>query len=172
MSTLGGFKKETAKIILDVVQYLRESGFVIPRPGRGEQFVPPEAPIYIRNDTGEVVPPFACLQTTGTVDTGGQNYITVDKPVDTTGDAGGYLFNGIAPIEVGGYGIAHDGPVVRMLTDGSAIACGDLWDPVVDSFEVAPEIANGGAVRWPATGIGFRSRVERLKGRSMPHRGQ
>jgi len=135
--TLGGFKKETAQIILDVVQYLRESGFVIKRPGRGEQFVPPDAPIYVRNDSGVEIPAFGCVQVTGTVEAGGQNYVTVDKPVDATGDAGGYLFNGVAPIEVGGYGIAHDGPVVRMLTDGSAVACGDMWQPVVNSFLVS-----------------------------------
>lgn len=136
--TIGGFKKETAQIILEVVSYLRESGFVIPRPGRGEQFVPPDAPIYIRNDSGVEIPAFGCVQVTGTVEVSGQNYITVDHPVDATGDAGGYLFNGVAPIEVGGYGIAHDGPVVRMLTDGSAVACGEMWQPVVNSFLVSP----------------------------------
>lgn len=147
MTNLGGFKKETAQIILDVVQYLRESGFVIQRPGRGSQFVPPEAPIYIRNDTGEEIPPFGCVQVTGAVDDGGQNYITVDKPVDATGDAGGYLFNGVAPIEIDGYGIALDGPVVRMLTDGSTVTCGDFWRPVVNSFEVEP-----GGVMFSAIG--------------------
>lgn len=135
---VGAFTPETAKIILDVVRYLRNSGYIIDQPGRGNQFIPPQAPIYIRNDTGEEIPPFACLQVTGTVDSGGQNYVTVDKPVDTTGEAGWYLFNGIAPIATGDYGIGHDGPLVRMLTDGSTVTCGDSWQPQVDSFEVAP----------------------------------
>jgi len=134
--TLGAFKKETAETILAVVRYLKESGFVIDRPGRGQQFIPPQAPIYVRNDSGEEIPPFACMQTNGAVDAGGQNYIKVVKPVDDTGAAGKYLFNGIAPIETGGYGIAHDGPLVRMLTDGSAITCGDSWKPDVGQWSV------------------------------------
>ena len=109
------------RIVLDVVKYLKASGFVIDRPGRGSQFIPPEAPIYFRNDSGEEVPPFACMQCTGTVEYGGQNYVKINKPVDDSGDAGGYLFNGIAPVESGGYGLAHDGPFVRMLTDGSTL---------------------------------------------------
>lgn len=136
--TLGGFKKETAQIILDVVQYLRENGFVIKRPGRGEQFVPPDAPIYVRNDSGEEIPPFACMQTSDTVDTSGQNYVVVVKPVDDDGSSGKYLFNSIAPIEVDGYGVSYAGPLVRMLTDGSAITCGDSWQPEVGEWAVTP----------------------------------
>jgi len=139
VSSIGAYTPETARLILATVRYLRESGFVIERPGRGEQkFRPADAPIYIRNDTGETIPPFACLQVTGAVDTGGQNYITVDKPVDQTGVAGKYLFNGIAPVEVDGYGLAHDGPLVRMLTDGSTVTCGDSWQPDVGEFSVIP----------------------------------
>jgi hypothetical protein len=123
------------------VRYLKASGFVIEPDGRKPQFVPPDAPIYVRNDSGEEIPPFACLQTTGTVDIGGQNYVTVDKPIDDTGDAGWYLFNGIAPIPATGtniYGIAYDGPLVRMLTDGSAIVCGEKWQPDVGQWAIIP----------------------------------
>lgn len=134
--TLGAFRKETAETVLAVVRYLKESGFVIAPPGRRQQFVPPDAPIYVRNDSGEEIPPFACLQTTGTVDAGGQNYIKVNKPVDDTGTAGRYLFNSIAPIEIGGYGIAYAGPLVRVLTDGSTITCGDSWQPDVGQWAV------------------------------------
>lgn len=126
------------RIVLDVVKYLKASGFVIDRPGRGSQFIPPEAPIYFRNDSGEEVPPFACMQCTGTVEYGGQNYVKINKPVDDSGDAGGYLFNGIAPVESGGYGLAHDGPFVRMLTDGSAVTCGDGWQPDIGEWAVIP----------------------------------
>lgn len=127
------------RLILDVVKYLKASGFVIDRPGRGNQFVPPEAPLYFRNDSGEEVPPFACMQCTGTVEYGGQNYITIDKPVDDSGDAGGYLFNGIAPVEIGGYGLAHDGPLVRMLTNGATVTCGEGWKPDIGEWAVIPD---------------------------------
>lgn len=138
MTKVGVFSPENARIVLDVVRYLRESGFVIQPPGRGSQLIPPATPIFFRNDSGEAVPPFACMQTTGTVESGGQNYITIDKPADTDGSAGWYLFNGIAEVEIDGYGVAHDGPLVRMLTDGSAVSSGDKLQPQVSAWEVEP----------------------------------
>jgi hypothetical protein len=132
---LAGFSRDNAKLILDVVRYLRANGLVGPPSDRGQQRFPPQAPIYVRNDSGVEIPAFACLQTTGTVEYGGQNYITVDKPSDTDGTSGGYLFNGQAPIEIGGYGIAHDGPVVRMIC-GDTIASGDSLTPIVNDWEV------------------------------------
>jgi len=132
---LAGFSRDNAKLILDVVRYLRANGLIGPPPGRRQQTFPPQAPIYVRNDSGVEIPAFACLQTTGTVEASGQNYITVDQPADTTGAAGGYLFNGQAPIEIGGYGIAHDGPVVRMICSDT-IASGDALIPIVNDWEV------------------------------------
>ncbi len=133
--TYGLFKADTAKLVLETVRYLRQNGFVLD-PSRSNTAILRETPIYVRNDSGLAIPPFACMQTTGTVEAGGQNYITVDQPADVTGDAGGYLFNGIAEIEIGGYGIAHDGPVVRMAHDGSVINNGDALSPVVNDWEV------------------------------------
>jgi len=135
VTLLGGYKKETAEMILEVVRYLKDSGYVIERPSRGQQLLmPPDTPIYIRNDADVEIPAFGCVQTTGAVDYGGQNYITVAKPVDNDGTAGKYLFNSRAPIAVGEYGIAYAGPLVRVLTDGSSVVCGDQWQPVVNSF--------------------------------------
>ena len=136
MRRVGIYTPETAKVIFEVVKYLRNSGFVVPRPGREDQFVPPDAPIYVRNDTGEEIPPFACLQTDGTVEDTGQNYVKVVKPRDTSGEQGWYLFNGIAPIEIGGYGIAYDGPQARMLTNGTTITNGERWAPIVNDFTI------------------------------------
>jgi hypothetical protein len=124
------------RTIMEVVNYLRVSGFTITPPGGGLRTVPQSTPIYVRNDSGAEIPAFACLQTTGTVEAGGQNYITVDQPVDTTGAAGGYLFNGQAPIEIGGFGIAHDGPLCRMLTDGATLSSGDKCRPVVGEWYI------------------------------------
>jgi len=139
VTLLGGYKKETAEMILEVVRYLKDSGYVIQRPGRGQQMLmPPESPIFIRNDAGAILPAFGCVQVTGTYEQGGQNYVTVAKPVDDTGDSGQYLFNSRAPVAVGDFGIAFDGPLVRMLTDGSPIVCGEPWKPVANSFLVSP----------------------------------
>jgi hypothetical protein len=167
---LAGFSRDNARLILDVVRYLRANGLIAPGGDRGQQTFPPQAPIYVRNDSGVEIPAFACLQVTppGTVEAGGQNYITVDQPADTTGAAGGYLFNGQAPIEIGGYGIAHDGPVVRMLHTGSPVS-GDRMIPVVASWSVAiglgPFVAIGDDDIEPNVIRGFitPSQPERLK---------
>lgn len=141
MTQIGGYSPETARMILDVVKYLKASGFVIDASrGNGQTIHPPEL-IYVRNDSGEEIPPFACMQSTGTVEEGGQNYIKVDKPVDVTGMAGEFLFNSIAPIPASGnnkYGVAQAGPVARMLTDGSTVTSGGLWSPEVDEWAVIP----------------------------------
>lgn len=133
---IAGFSVADARMILEVARYLRANGFVVPQPSRGQQFIPPAASIYVRNDSGVVVPPFACMQTTGTVEDGGQNYITIDQPVDTTATAGAYLFNGLQEIEVGGKGIAHDGPLCRVLTDGTALSSGDKCQPAVGEWYI------------------------------------
>lgn len=135
---IAAFKPETAKVILDVVNYLVAAGFVDKPGSRSPQFIPPQAPIYIKNDTGEEIPAFGCVQISGTVEDGGQNYLEVVKPVDTSGTAGWYVFNGLQPIEIGGFGIAYDGPLARMLTDGSAIVSGEKWGPTVGSFAIEP----------------------------------
>ena len=133
---VAGFSRKNAEIILETVRYLRANGLIVPQSGRGRQFIPPLAPIYVRNDSGEEIPAYACLQTTGTVEDGGQNFITVDQPVDNTGDAGPYLFNGQEPIEIGGFGIAYDGPLTRMLTDGATLSSGDKCRPVVAEWYI------------------------------------
>jgi hypothetical protein len=165
---IGVTSPEMMRTIMEVVNYLRASGFTIMPPSGGMRTVPQSTPIYVRNDSGVEIPAFACLQTTGTVEAGGQNYITVDQPADTTGTAGGYLFNGIAPIEIGGYGIAHDGPVVRMLHTGSPVS-GDRMIPVVASWSVAiglgPFVAIGDDDIEPNVIRGFitPSQPERLR---------
>lgn len=142
MDPVAGFRPDTARTILEVVNYLKQNGFVLPAGRRVSQTIEPTTPIYVRNDSGEEIPPFACMQSTGTVEAGDQNYITVDKPTDTTGDGGPYLFNGNLAIPAAGqgdnYGIGHDGPVCRMLTDGTSASAGDAFDPVIDSWAIAP----------------------------------
>ena len=132
---IAGFSRKNAEIILETVRYLRANGFITPRGTRGQRTAA-ETPIYVRNDSGEEIPAYACLQTTGTVEDGGQNFITVDQPVDNTGDAGAYLFNGQEPIEIGGFGIAYDGPLTRMLTDGASLTSGDKCRPVVGEWHI------------------------------------
>lgn len=134
---VGAMQPSTAKIVVDVVRYLRANGFVVDR-GRHSAFNPPQAPIHIKNISGEEIPAYACMQAVGTLEKGGQNYVEVDKPADVDGTSGWYLFNGIAPVETEGFGIAHDGPFARMLTDGSSINAGDRWQPTVNAWTIEP----------------------------------
>jgi hypothetical protein len=136
---IGVTSPEMMRTIVEVVRYLRSSGFIISTPLKGVRNIEQATPIYVRNDSGVAVPPFACLQATGTVEAGGQNYITIDQPADTTGDAGPFIFNGLAEIAATGdqrYGIAHDGPLCRMLTNGTAMTSGDKARPVVNQWYI------------------------------------
>jgi hypothetical protein len=78
------------------------------------------------------------MQVVGTVEFGGQNYLTVDKPIDGTGTAGWFVFNGPNAIASGDFGVAYDGPLCRMLTDGSTVTAGALWGPVASQWTIAP----------------------------------
>jgi len=127
---------DSARLVLQVVRYLKQSGFVIGRPGRGSRFTAPETMVFVRNDSGEEIPAFGCMQVNGTVEAGGQNYLKVVKPADTTGKAGKYLFNDLAPIEIGGYGLAQSRFVHRALTNGDTITLGAKWAPIASSWEV------------------------------------
>lgn len=132
---VGAFTPSTAKIIADVVRYLRANGFIVDR-GRASSFIPPTGPVHVKNTSGEEIPAYACMQAVGTLEKGGQNYVEVNKPADVDGASGWYLFNGIAPIEADGFGIGHDGPFVRMLTDGSSVNAGDKWQPTVGAWTI------------------------------------
>ena len=136
---IGVTSPEMMRTIVEVIRYLRSSGFIISTPLKSVRNIEQATPIYVRNDSGVAVPPFACLQATGTVEAGGQNYITIDQPADTTGDAGPFIFNGFAEIAATGdqrYGIAHDGPLCRMLTNGTAMTSGDKARPVVNQWYI------------------------------------
>jgi hypothetical protein len=93
-------------------------------------------PHYFKNVSGETVPAFACIQVTGTTESGGQNFLLGDKPADGNGDAGWYVFNGACAVPVGEKGVCHDGVIVRALTEGSP-AAGDKVSPQADSWYVA-----------------------------------
>jgi hypothetical protein len=138
MARFGVYSPDTARMILDVVKYLKESGFVVDKGRENAQAIAPSEPIYIRNDSGATIPAWGCVQASGTVDAGGQTYVKVTKVVDILASAGPYLFNTFSEIPNGEYGIASDGPVCRMLTDGSAVTCGDRWKPVVGAYTVTP----------------------------------
>ena len=134
---IGVFTPAQRNDVLAVVKdYLTRTGLLSRNVGQQSYNQP--LPVYVSNVSGVAVPSFACMQVTGTVEYGGQNYVTVTRPADTTGAAGLYLFNGFEEIEIGGYGVAQDGPLVRVLTSGAAITCGANWQPTVAQWYASP----------------------------------
>lgn len=133
------FPVEVAKEMLRVYRQLQASGLlgrdtiesIVRRVPRSV-----ETPVFFRNDSGYEVPPYACLQVTGTVESGEQNYCTIDKPADTDATSGEYLFNGHFAVPDGEYGTAQSGRLVRAIKSEGESTAGDKWNPVVDDWTI------------------------------------
>jgi len=100
-----------------------------------------ETPVFFRNDSGEEVPRYACMQVTGTVESGGQNFCTIDKPADTDASSGEYLFNGheVVPAPTDSdakYGTSQGGRLVRAIKASGTSTAGDKWNPVVGDWTI------------------------------------
>jgi len=130
----GVFTTEQAKRVWDATMRVEREL----RGGKASEsvYVPP--PIYFRNDSGYTIPPYGCIQKTGTYDEiGGQNYITVERPIQlTSAIIGPFLLNGPREVEDGEFGIAQSGPIFRAITDGTTLTVGTRIGPLASSFEV------------------------------------
>ena len=140
MSRIAGLSPDDARMVLRICRQVMESG-ILEKKNR----IPPRVILdtiepyhVVRNTSGEAIPPFGCMQMVGTSEIGGRNYLDVDQPADSDGTAGGFLFNGPNEIEIGGNGIGFAGPVVRALSDGTAVSAGQLWSPQATSWQIAP----------------------------------
>lgn len=129
--------KQLAMDLEKIAEHYRANG-LLGSPARTSEPIINQRMVYVRNDQAEAAPPYACMQVTGTVEVGGQNYLIVEKPADADGTAGWYVFNGPSEIAQDDFGIAFDGPLCRMLTDGTTITAGGVWGPVAASWELAP----------------------------------
>jgi hypothetical protein len=94
--------------------------------------VSPHRAFVLNSDTYEAIPPFACMQITGTQIYGGRTVITVEKPTTIDGE---YLFNSPYPIEAGKAGWAYRFGVVVMLGQPPSEA-NVSFQPIIDSWEV------------------------------------
>lgn len=143
MAEIGAYSPETARMVLEVVKYLKASGFVL-ASGQKPPIAPDiRTPIYVRNDSGSTIPPYGCMQAIGTVEYGGQNLLTVDIPADTTGDAGPFLFNSHHEIPDGEMGIATNDVCVRAISADTD--AGTLLAPTTSDFELE-ESSTGGFI--------------------------
>lgn len=135
MADYGFFSPTTAQQILADLKLLKSAVF-----GNGAVNNPQltATPIYVHNTTAEEIPAYGCMQCTGTEVIGNRTYIQVSKPADSTGEAGGFLFNSPRAIPADGNGVAFAGPHVRAMGDGSTATAGDRWAPQASDWEIAP----------------------------------
>lgn len=138
MADFATFSPQDAREILRVMREIRASG-ILTSLGRGLPTFSPRGFEYVQNESGEEIPPFACMQMVGTAESGGQNYVEVNQPADSTGAAGGFVFNGPTAIEIGGKGVGFAGPVVRALGDGSAVSAGARWSPEASEWAITTD---------------------------------
>jgi hypothetical protein len=94
--------------------------------------VSPHRVFVLNSETYEAIPPFACMQITGTSLYGGRTVITVEKPTTLDGE---YLFNSPYQIEAGAAGWAYRFGVVVML-GAAPSAANAIYQPIVSSWEI------------------------------------
>jgi len=92
--------------------------------------------VFVRNDSGETIPAYGCMQVTGTDVVAGRTVVTVNKPFE---DDGEYLINSQFEIpaigeESEGVGWAYRFGVVIFL--GSPPAGPTQYRPIVNSWEI------------------------------------
>ena len=130
------FDDATSRDLIAIVRQWRSGklaslGSSLSQPHSFQELLP-----FVSNDSGEAIPPYACMQVTGTVELGSKNYLVVDKPADTDGSAGAFLFNGPREIADGEEGLAQLGPVLRAIKDTGTVTGGDRWIPVIDEWYI------------------------------------
>lgn len=135
------FDERTAADLIKIVRHFRRTGLIGDGMSGMSAVLNPPTPYYVHNDSGETIPAYACMQVTGTEEIGDQNFLLVDKPVDTNGDAGSFLFNGPREIADNEEGIAQFGPVVRAFKDTGTVTAGEHWIPVSGQWYIAQDDA-------------------------------
>lgn len=132
----GIYTEEIAKEVLRVVRQLQSSGSVgsgftedINKKNGDSQ----PGGIFVYNDSAEIVPAFAFMQATTTLNEDGRSYIKIKKPIDSTILRCPLLINGPTEIPIGGYGMAQNGPVYRLKCE-SAPVVGDRMGPTTGEW--------------------------------------
>ncbi len=132
--------------------------------GTGAAYYQRIRPLHVRNDSGEIIPPFAVMRITGEATVSGMAVYTVSKP--NTAFQRRYLVNGPAAIKVGAIGQCNDGHFVDLdITYSSGVAnygpTPNAWKVVADryGFELLKTPTASGkyrAVHKPINAILFR----------------
>ena len=101
-----------------------------------EQLQQPEDPIFFRNDSAQTIPPYGLMQVQTTLDVAGSyNLALVQRPIHSSLLRSPLLINGDYEVLTGGYGMAQNGPVYRLLHDGAhTYVAGDRLGSLTATF--------------------------------------
>ena len=135
----GAYSPATAKMILDVVNYLKSSGLVTSDGKRGYLNYPLPQLTRFRNDSGETIPAYALMQIQGTAELYDRTYHLVSKYNE--GSFGGFLFNSKREVENGKTGVAQTVIHPLALGNGGTATLGQLWGASSGSWALTK---NGG----------------------------
>lgn len=99
-------------------------------------FLPETEPITFRNDSGETIPAYACVQLFSTADESDRNIFVAKKPVTTTSaHVDQFVFNNEFEVAIDAYGTAQSGPVFRAIKTASLVS-GARVGPVNSSWKI------------------------------------
>lgn len=115
---IGTFSASQAREVWETTKLLRSSG-LLRNLSKIEQVEPAIYPVYFRNDSGEAIPAYGCMQVDGMVVEADRAFIKVVKPDRTDGN---YIFNHDRIAEDGKYGMCLPWGIVKMLGDGQSEA--------------------------------------------------
>lgn len=130
------FEPGLAKEMLATFNAIKAKGLLEPdleakvlRGNPVRQVTHQQPPIFVRNDSGETIPPYSFMQMTGTVNvTDSFCYVTVRKPIHSTILHCPMLFNSMYSIANGDYGVAQNGPVYSLKCEAIPVL-GDRMGP-------------------------------------------
>lgn len=135
MDQIGVFSPEQARLLWQDYQARQQLASQLTKnyPQRRPLDEPSPHRVFVLNsDSYEAIPPYACMEVTGTQVYAGRTVITVEKPTTLDGE---YLFNSPYQIEAGAAGWAYRFGVVVML--GAAPSAPNVsYQPIVDSWEI------------------------------------
>jgi len=131
---IGSFSEEQTRIIWQVVQKaLASAGITNTRKVKIPDEPSPHR-VFFRNDSGEEIPPFGCMEVTGTDDEMDRTFVTVKKPESICGE---YLFNSQFAVAADGFGWGYAFGLVRMRGTASTYESCKRYTAAVDSWDVA-----------------------------------
>lgn len=130
----GIYPEGVARELLNFYREMKAIGAL--RPGALRkllQITQPPKPIYwnVYNISGQTIPPYSCVQVTGTTDVAGTVYLEVDLPADASGENGPYVFTDHVSIEPFKYGVVQQGRKARATIESGSTDAGTKYQPVV-----------------------------------------